>query len=72
MQADQHAHARRERPPEIGRSRAASHDALIDTPDQGRAVDKRLFAYLDLRAELRKRGSNEPTPPPVDPGPPAA
>ena len=57
---------------QIGRFRAAIHDALIDTPDQGHAVDKRLFAYLDLLAELRNRGSNEPTPPPVDVAPPAA
>ena len=56
---------------QIGRFRSAVRDALSDTPDQGRAVDKRLFAYLDLLEGLRNRGSNEPTPAPEGPEPAA-
>ena len=56
---------------QINRFRGSVRDALSDTPDQGAAVDKRLFAYLDLLSSMRERGSTEPTPkPPVD-APPA-
>lgn len=56
----------------INRFRGSVRDALSDTPDQGAAVDKRLFGYLDLLSSMRERGSTEPTPkPPVD-APPAA
>jgi len=57
---------------QIGRFRGAVRDALSDTPDQGLAVDKRLFGYLDLLADMRDRGSVQPTPPPPTDTPPAA
>ena len=56
---------------QTNRFRGAVRDALSDTPDQGAAVDKRLFAYLDLLADMRDRGSVEPTPPPPTDAPPA-
>jgi len=46
-------------------------DVLSEAPDQGASVDKRLFAYLDLLADMRDRGSAEPTPPPPTDAPPA-
>ena len=52
--------------------REAIAKALRRTPDAGRAVDQRLFNYLDLLAGIRERGSSEPTPPPAPDGPPPA
>jgi len=44
--------------------------ALRRTPDGGRAVDHRLFHYLDTLAAMRAGGSASPTPPaPADPPP---
>ena len=56
---------------QTNRFRGAVRDALSDTPDQGAAVDKRLFAYLDLLADMRDRGSVEPAPPAPTDAPPA-
>lgn len=49
---------------EVGTLRDTIAQALRRTPDGGRAVDKWLFGYLDLLADMRGRGSKEPTPPP--------
>lgn len=54
----------------VGRLRSAVADALEEDADNARRVDNRLFAYLDLLASMRDRGSNEATPPPPpDPAP---
>lgn len=49
---------------EIASFRDIIAKALRRTSDGGRAIDRRLFNYLDLLIAIRSKGSTEPTPPP--------
>lgn len=57
---------------QIGTLRQIVADAHANDPTLARQLDARLFGFYDLLADMRERGSTEPTPPPpVDPATPA-
>lgn len=50
--------------------REVVREALAASPDRAAAVDNQVFGYVDMVADMRARGSTEPTPkPPADPNP---
>ena len=49
---------------QIARLREVIGDVLEETPDHGAAVLQSLFGYYDMLVEMRRSGSEDPTPPP--------
>lgn len=57
---------------QVNRMRQIIGDELDATPDRLRPIDQRCFGYFDLLADMRARGSKDPTPPaPIEPPAPA-
>jgi hypothetical protein len=55
---------------ELSLLREVVREALAASPDRAAAVDNHVFGYVDMVADMRARGSTEPTPkPPADPNP---